>query len=110
MVYAQLAMQEKVYKGMIDADKKAIENLKKQAANPEMTTEQLNTINSQITEYEKSMIDAQNNIKDAIKQRFDYEKTLIDKQMDAYKRFSDKMANVVAIADALNLDGKSQAT
>lgn len=110
MVYAQLAMQEKVYKGMIDADKKAIEDLKKQAANPEMTTEQLNTINSQITEYEKSMIDAQNNIKDAIKQRFDYEKTLIDKQMDAYKRFSDKMANVVAIADALNLDGKSQAT
>lgn len=110
MVYAQLAMQEKVYKGMIDADKKAIEDLKKQAANPEMTTEQLNTINSQITEYEKSMIDAQNNIKDAIKQRFDYEKTLIDKQMDAYKRFSDKMANVVTIADALNLDGKSQAT
>lgn len=110
MVYAQLAMQEKVYKGMIDADKKAIEDLEKQAANPEMTTEQLNTINSQITEYEKSMIDAQNNIKEAIKQRFDYEKTLIDKQMDAYKRFSDKMANVVSIAEALNLDGKSQAT
>ena len=110
MVYAQLAEQEKVYKSMIDADKKAIEDLKKQASNPEMTTEQLNTINSQITDYEKSMIEAQNNIKDAIKQRFDYEKTLIDKQMDAYKRFSDKMANVVTIGEALNLDGKSQAT
>lgn len=110
MVYAQLAEQEKVYKSMIDADKKAIEDLKKQAANPEMTTEQLNTINSQITEYEKNMIEAQNNIKEAIKQRFDYEKTLIDKRMDAYKRFSDKMANVVTIGEALNLDGKSQAT
>lgn len=110
MVYAQLAEQEKVYKSMIDADQKAIEDLKKQAANPEMTTEQLNTINSQITEYEKNMIEAQNNIKEAIKQRFDYEKTLIDKRMDAYKRFSDKMANVVTIGEALNLDGKSQAT
>lgn len=110
MVYAQLAEQEKVYKSMIDADKKAIEDLKKQASNPEMTTEQLNTINSQITEYKKNMIEAQNNIKEAIKQRFDYEKTLIDKQMDAYKRFSDKMANVVTIGEALNLDGKSQAT
>lgn len=110
MVYAQLAEQEKVYKSMIDTDKKAIEDLKKQASNPEMTTEQLNTINSQITEYEKNMIEAQNNIKEAIKQRFDYEKTLIDKQMDAYKRFSDKMANVVTIGEALNLDGKSQAT
>lgn len=110
MVYAQLAEQEKVYKSMIDADKKAVEDLKKQASNPEMTTEQLNTINSQITEYEKNMIETQNNIKEAIKQRFDYEKTLIDKQMDAYKRFSDKMANVVTIGEALNLDGKSQAT
>lgn len=110
MVYAQLAEQEKVYKSMIDADQKAIEDLKKQASNPEMTTEQLNTINGQITEYEKNMIEAQNNIKEAIKQRFDYEKTLIDKQMDAYKRFSDKMANVVTIGEALNLDGKSQAT
>lgn len=110
MVYAQLAEQEKVYKSMIDADQKAIEDLKRQASNPEMTTEQLNTINSQITEYEKNMIEAQNNIKEAIKQRFDYEKTLIDKRMDAYKRFSDKMANVVTIGEALNLDGKSQAT
>lgn len=109
MVYEQLAMQVKVYREMIDADKQAIKDLKEQAKNPDMNSEQLKTITDQIKEYEKNVMDAQNNIKDAIKGRFDYEKQLMDKQMDDYKRLSDTISNLVTITDALHLDGATQA-
>lgn len=109
MVYEQLAMQVKVYREMIYADKQAIKDLKEQAKNPDMNSEQLKTITDQIKEYEKNVMDAQNNIKDAIKGRFDYEKQLMDKQMDDYKRLSDTISNLVTIADALHLDGATQA-
>ena len=109
MVYEQLAMQVKVYRAMIAADTQTIKDLKEQAKNPDMTTEQLKTITDKITEYEKNVMEAQNNIKDAIKGRFDYEKQLMDKQMDDYKRLSDTISNLVTIADALHLDGATQA-
>ena len=109
MVFEQLALQEKVYNRMIAADQQAINELKKQAENPDMSTEQRKTISDQITEYENNIMEAQNNIKDAIKGRFEYEKQLLDKQMDEYKRASDTISNLVMIADALHLDGETQA-
>lgn len=109
MIYKQLELQEKVYKSMIEADQKAISDLREQAKNPDMTTEQLKTITDQITEYEKNVIDAQNSIKDAVKNRFEYEKSLIDKQIDEYKRASDTISTLVSIADTLHLEGSTQA-
>ncbi|MCD7123254.1 phage tail tape measure protein [Limosilactobacillus caviae] len=109
MIYKQLGLQEKVYKSMIEADQKAINDLREQAKNPDMTTEQLKTITDQITEYEKNVIDAQNSIKDAVKNRFEYEKSLIDKQIDEYKRASDTISTLVSIADTLHLEGSTQA-
>ena len=109
MVYEQLSLQEATNKRMIEADKQAIEDLKKQAQDPGMSTEQLTTISDKIAEYEKNIIDAQNDIKDAVKSRFEYEKTQLDKEMDDYQRLSDTMSNLVTIADALHLDGKTQA-
>lgn len=109
MIYKQLALQEKVYKSMIEADQKAINDLREQAKNPDMTTEQLKTITDQITEYEKNVIDAQNSIKDAVKNRFEYEKSLIDKKIDEYKRASDTISTLVSIADTLRLEGSTQA-
>lgn len=109
MIYKQLELQEKVYKSMIEADQKVINDLREQAKNPDMTTEQLKTITDQITEYEKNVIDAQNSIKDAVKNRFEYEKSLIDKQIDEYKRASDTISTLVSIADTLHLEGSTQA-
>lgn len=109
MVYEQLSLQEATNKRMIEADKQAIEDLKKQAQDPGMSTEQLTTISDKIAEYEKNIIDAQNDIKDAVKSRFEYEKSQLDKEMDDYQRLSDTMSNLVTIADALHLDGKTQA-
>lgn len=110
MVYEQLGLEEEVYKKMIAADEEAIADLRKQASDPDMNTEQLSTITSKITDYEKNIIDAQNSIKDAVKERFDYEKTQLDKQMDDYKRVTDYVSNLVSIADALHLDGDTQAS
>lgn len=109
MVYEQLSLQEATNKRMIEADRQAIEDLKKQAQDPGMSTEQLTTISDKIAEYEKNIIDAQNDIKDAVKSRFEYEKTQLDKEMDDYQRLSDTMSNLATIADALHLDGKTQA-
>ena len=110
MVYEQLGLEEEVYKKMIAADEEAIADLRKQASDPDMNTEQLSTITSKITDYEKNIIDAQNSIKDAVKERFDYEKTQLDKQMDDYKQVTDYVSNLVSIADALHLDGDTQAS
>ncbi|OCW71654.1 hypothetical protein BBP13_10360 [Limosilactobacillus reuteri] len=110
LVYEQLMLQEKVYGTMIETDKQAIAELRKQFNDPDMNSEQLKTISDKITEYENNIMDAQNNIKEAIKGRYDYEKTLLDKEIDQYQRLSDTMSNLVTIADALHLKGETQAS
>lgn len=110
LVYEQLMLQEKVYGTMIETDKQAIAELRKQFNDPDMNSEQLKTISDKITEYEDNIMDAQNNIKEAVKSRYDYEKTLLDKEIDDYQRLSDTMSNLVTIADALHLNGETQAS
>ncbi|WP_085679167.1 phage tail tape measure protein [Limosilactobacillus reuteri] len=110
LVYEQLMLQEKVYGTMIETDKQAIAELRKQFNDPDMNSEQLKTISDKITEYENNIMDAQNNIKEAVKSRYDYEKTLLDKEIDDYQRLSDTMSNLVTIADALHLNGETQAS
>lgn len=110
LVYEQLMLQEKVYGTMIETDKQAIAELRKQFNDPDMNSEQLKTISDKITEYENNIMDAQNNIKEAVKSRYDYEKTLLDKEIDDYQRLSDTMSNLVTIADALHLKGETQAS
>lgn len=109
MVYKQLNLQEQVLKEEISADQKAIATLQQMAKDPSMNSEQLKNIKDQIREYTDNAIEAQNNIKDAIKQRFEYEKQLIDQTLDKYQRMSETVSNLVTIADALNLDGATQA-
>lgn len=109
MVYKQLNLQEQVLKEEISADQKAIATLQQMAKDPSMNSEQLKNIKDQIKEYTDNAIEAQNNIKDAIKQRFEYEKQLIDQTLDKYQRMSETVSNLVTIADALNLDGATQA-
>lgn len=109
MVYKQLNLQEQVLKEEISADQKAIATLQQMAKDPSMNSEQLKNIKDQIKEYTDNAIEAQNNIKDAIKQRFGYEKQLIDQTLDKYQRMSETVSNLVTIADALNLDGATQA-
>ena len=110
LVYEQLMLQEQVYNTMIETDKQAIAELRKQFNDPDMNSEQLKTISDKITEYENNIMDAQNNIKEAVKSRYDYEKTLLDKEIDDYQRLSDTMSNLVTIADALHLNGETQAS
>ena len=110
LVYEQLMLQEQVYNTMIETDKQAIAELRKQFNDPDMNSEQLETISDKITEYENNIMDAQNNIKEAVKSRYDYEKTLLDKEIDDYQRLSDTMSNLVTIADALHLNGETQAS
>ena len=109
MVYKQLDLQEQVLKEEISADQKAIATLQQMAKDPSMNSEQLKNIKDQIREYTDNAIEAQNNIKEAIKQRFEYEKQLIDQTLDKYQRMSETVSNLVTIADALNLDGATQA-
>lgn len=109
MLYKQLALQEEVNKAMITSDQKAIDSLRKLLNSDGLTTEQRHTISDQIAEYENNQVEAQNNIKDAVKQRFEYEKTLMDQQIDRYQKLSETLDNMVTIASALHLDGNTQA-
>lgn len=109
MLYKQLDLQEEVNKAMIVSDQKAIDSLRKLLNSDGLTTEQRHTISDQIAEYENNQVEAQNNIKDAVKQRFEYEKTLMDQQIDRYQKLSDTLDNMVTIASALHLDGNTQA-
>lgn len=109
MVYKQLALQQQVYESLIELDRQKIADDQKLLQTADLTTEERQKLNDEITEYGNNIEEAQNNIKKAIKGRFDYEKELLDKQFDEYSRISTLMSNMVTIADALHLDGETQA-
>ncbi|KRL07935.1 phage tail tape measure protein [Liquorilactobacillus hordei] len=104
----QLELQEEIYEEMIDSDKQSITALKEKLALGDLTTDQITTIKTDISNYESAIITAQTNIKTAIKERFDYENTLIQNQMTKYQTATDTIANMVSLAKTLGLSTDTQ--
>ena len=99
----QIDMQRDVYEEIIKADMAAIETLQNKLSKDDLTTEQRQKINDAIANYESEITNSQNSIKEAVKNRFDYENQLITDQINKYKDYSDTLSNLVGIGKSLNL-------
>ncbi|MYV10666.1 phage tail tape measure protein [Ligilactobacillus salivarius] len=105
----QMDMQRELYQQIIDSNLQAIDDMQKKLKTEDLTTEQRQTLKDSIAQYEKDNIDAQNNIKDTIKERFEYENTLIQDQLDKYQKVTDTLSNLVTLAKTLKMQPATQA-
>lgn len=105
----QMDMQRELYQQIINSNLQAIDDMQKKLKTEDLTTEQRQTLKESIAQYEKDNIDAQNNIKDIIKERFDYENTLIQDQLDKYQKVTDTVSNLVTLAKTLQMQPATQA-
>jgi hypothetical protein len=99
-----MKLQEDYFKASITGSKNAIAELKKQLKDSTLTDDQENKIKQQIDAYEKDIISSQNSIKDTIKERFDFEFSLLDEAMKKYEKFNSELDYVMSIVDALGGD------
>ncbi len=105
----QMDMQRELYQQIINSNLQAIDDMQKKLKTEDLTTEQRQTLKDSIAQYEKDNIDAQNNIKDTIKERFEYENTLIQDQLDKYQKVTDTVSNLVTLAKTLQMQPATQA-
>ena len=105
----QMDMQRELYQQIINSNLQAIDDMQKKLKTEDLTTEQRQTLKDNIAQYEKDNIDAQNNIKDIIKERFEYENTLIQDQLDKYQKVTDTVSNLVTLAKTLQMQPATQA-
>lgn len=105
----QMDMQRELYQQIINSNLQAIDDMQKKLKTEDLTTEQRKTLKESIAQYEKDNIDAQNNIKDIIKERFEYENTLIQDQLDKYQKVTDTVSNLVTLAKTLKMQPATQA-
>ena len=105
----QMDMQRELYQQIIDSNLQAIDDMQKKLKTEDLTTEQRQTLKDSIAQYEKDNIDAQNNIKDTIRERFEYENTLIQDQLDKYQKVTDTVSNLVTLAKTLQMQPATQA-
>lgn len=105
----QMDMQRELYQQIINSNLQAIDDMQKKLKTEDLTTEQRQTLKESIAQYEKDNIDAQNNIKDIIKERFEYENTLIQDQLDKYQKVTDTVSNLVTLAKTLKMQPATQA-
>lgn len=106
----QMNMQAELYREQIEQNRQAIVDMEAQLNNGDLTTAQRQTLKDNIAQYEKDNITAQANIKDAIRERFEYENTLLQEQADKYKKVSDTLTNLVTLGKTLSLKPNYQAS
>ncbi len=99
-----LKVQEEYFKASINGAKLAIANLKEQLKDSTLTDDQEEKIKKQINDYEKGIIESQNKIKDSVKQRFEFEFSLLEKAMKDYEKLSNDLGYAMEILDAIGGD------
>ncbi|MDY7043696.1 phage tail tape measure protein [Virgibacillus sp. M23] len=96
-----LKLQESYYRASIDASKDAITELKGQLKDPTLTDELESQIKQQIENYEKEITESQNNIKESIAERFEFEFSLLDEALDKYDKYSRELEYSLDILNAI---------
>ncbi len=106
-IISSLKIQEDYLKASIEASRNAIDELKTQLKDSSLTDEQENAIKQSIESYEQSIIDAQNSIKETIKERFEFEFSLIEEAVDEYRKLSDELEYAMSIIDSIGGDNNA---
>lgn len=97
----QLSMQQQMYEANIESYKDAIKQTQALLNNDTLTSAQRDTLDSQISDYEQAITDAQNSIKTSIKSRFDYEFSLITELTNKYKEQTTELTSLQTMAKTM---------
>lgn len=97
----QLSMQQQIYEANIESYKDAIKQTQALLNDDTLTSAQRDTLDSQISDYEQSITDAQNSIKTSIKSRFDYEFSLIAELTNKYKEQTTELTSLQTMAKTM---------
>lgn len=103
-IIENLKLQEDYYRATIKANNDAMNELKNQLKDSTLTDEQEDKIKQQIANMEKENIDSQNKIKENLKERFEFEFSLIDKAVKEYDKYSKSLDYSMKILKALGGD------
>lgn len=106
MIIEQLRLQESIYKSIITANNEAIQSSKEMLKDTTLSTEQRQEILENIKGYEKANTEAQNNIKDSVESRYDLEFEMMDKVTTKAIEYSEELANIISIAEAVGIGSK----
>lgn len=108
LILEQLKLQEELKRDSINVYKEAISNAEKELNTTTLTTEQHEKLVSAIKDYKEHAINAQNEIKDIVKSRFDLEFELLDKEQDEIKRMDDRMKHLSDVAEVIGMNQTSK--
>ncbi|HFI0463206.1 TPA: phage tail tape measure protein [Streptococcus suis] len=101
-VIKQLMLQEDMYRDIIKVNNTAIQQARLQLQNDTLRTDQKEELLKLITEYEDSSIDAESKIRDVVKDRYDFQFSLLDTEMDRIGRYSEQMEYLLSVAKLIN--------
>ena len=108
LILEQLKLQEELKRDSIKVYKDAIANAEKELNTTILTTEQHEKLVSAIKDYKENAINAQNEIKDIVKSRFDLEFELLDKEQEEIKRMDDRMKHLSDVAEVIGMNQTSK--
>lgn len=104
LILEQLKLQEELKRDSIKVYKDAIANAEKELNTTILTTEQHDKLVSAIKDYKENAINAQNEIKDIVKSRFELEFELLDKEQEEIKRMDDRMKHLSDVAEVIGMN------
>lgn len=108
LILEQLKLQEELKRDSIKVYKDAIANAEKELNTTILTTEQHEKLVSAIKDYKENAINAQNEIKDIVKSRFELEFELLDKEQEEIKRMDDRMKHLSDVAEIIGMNQTSK--
>lgn len=108
LILEQLKLQEELKRDSINVYKEAIANAEKELNTTILTTEQHEKLVSAIKDYKENAINAQNEIKDIVKSRFELEFELLDKEQEEIKRMDDRMKHLSDVAEIIGMNQTSK--
>lgn len=101
MLMNQLSLQRKMYEDMIKANDKAINKTNEMLNSMDLTTSQRQDLQNSIHQYEQANIDAQKNIREVVKERFELELGFIQKVTDRSQKYTDRLNKILEIAESV---------
>lgn len=107
MLMNQLSLQRKMYEDMIKANDKAIGKTREMLNSMDLTTSQRQDLENAIRQYEQANIDAQKNIREVVKERFELELGFIQKVTDRSQKYTDRLNKILEIAEAVKSSDRS---
>ncbi|MGP0689823.1 phage tail tape measure protein [Priestia aryabhattai] len=99
-----MKLQEEYLQKSIQANNDAIAEYKNQLKDSTLTDDQFNKINTQIDTLEKENLDSQNAIKASVKERFDFEFSLLTEAMSKYDQYATDLTYAQNLISAIGGD------